>query len=414
MKIKRSVFISFLLSTLLVSCAEVSFTEVLKGKTLPVTAVHLVSEPTHTGYEMGEYGSLSLLTGLSKSACTEVTLNGIRANAFLSDGSYQLTTDVLVPTVAELSLSEGTTIVPVTINGFSDKANDNTFPVHVFKKHGTINPFAVRVPMFSEQDMALHAIEMEARLSTGLSDYEIARTETTFTLWKEVLDWGKENGYDFASTGTEGSDGTWGADDMGTGQPVASVSLRDVRVWCNALSEMDGLEPVYLGSNGNVLRNSRDGATVEAAVVHSEKNGWRLPSIKEYEFAARGGLCAWYAKSTGVPPCTTFPDDPELSAYDFPYSGAKSTDFLSTYAVYNQYSSAPCASKQKNTLGLYDLSGNMAEWTDETSGGGKHYVLGGSYDSDADDCKIESRESLPASTFLDRVGFRLARTVGGQ
>ncbi len=53
----------------------------------------------------------------------------------------------------------------------------------------------------------------------------------------------------------------------------------------------------------------------------------------------------------------------------------------------------------------------MAEWTDDgpEDGSGKHYIMGGSYDEDADKCRIDSREALDSAAFADRIGFRLAR-----
>ena len=401
--------INLLIPILLVSCADVSFSDILKGKTLPVTAVRLEGEPLHTGYSFGSEDQLMLLEGTQSSGVQTLSLEGMSARAFHSDGSSHFTQEFSIPSLSEFSLGEGSTVIPVTIEGFSDKANDNTFAVHVFYVRGTINPFSVSVPFFEEQEKIFRTLEMEARLNTGLSDYEIARTETTFTLWKEVKSWALEHGYTFrAGCGVEGSDGAIGGEDSGSGQPVSQVSLRDVRVWLNALSEKDGLEPVYRASNGKILRDSTDGYLCDNATVDYAKNGWRLPTEKEYDFAARGGLCAWYAKSSGLLPYTTFPSE---NIYDFPYSGADAETSLEAYAVYNSYRSSPCATKQKNSLGLYDLSGNMAEWTDDgpEDGSGKHYIMGGSYDEDADKCRIDSREALDSAAFADRIGFRLAR-----
>ncbi len=402
---------SFLLTPLLLtSCAEVSFTEVLKGKTLPVTAVSLASDPLYTGYTMDEDGNLFLMEKNRLTNADSLSLEGMTTLAYRSDGTQHLTQNFSVPQLSEINLAEGSTIIPVTIEGFSDKANDNTFAVQVFSARGTINPFSYRVPFFAEQEMVIRALEMEARVKTGLSNYEIARTETTFTLWKEVFDWANENGYAFrGGCGTEGSDGKIGAADTGSGQPVANVSLRDARVWLNALSEMDGLEPVYLDNKGNTLKDSSDGYTCDNATVDYSKNGWRLPTEKEYDFACRGGLLSWYAKSSGMPPYTTFPSE---DCYDFPYPGAKE-EMVESYAVCNSFSSMPCASKIKNTLGLYDLSGNLSEWTDDgpDDGSGKHYTMGGSYYENKDQCRIDSRESLDASSFSDSIGFRLARTL---
>ena len=67
---------------------------------------------------------------------------------------------------------------------------------------------------------------------------------------------------------------------------------------------------------------------------------FRLPTEAEWEFAARGGN-----KSQG-----------------YKYSGSNNIDDVGWYGGNSQSSAHPVANKQPNELGLYDMSGNAAEW----------------------------------------------------
>jgi formylglycine-generating enzyme required for sulfatase activity len=110
--------------------------------------------------------------------------------------------------------------------------------------------------------------------------------------------------------------------------PVEYVSWYDAVDYCNALSDRDNLTRAYTINGTDVTWNS--GA-----------NGYRLPTEAEWEYAARGGV--------------------NLETYE--YSGS---DTLGDVAWYWDNSESertrPVGGKAANSLGLYDMSGNISEW----------------------------------------------------
>lgn len=76
----------------------------------------------------------------------------------------------------------------------------------------------------------------------------------------------------------------------------------------------------------------------EEALAYCNHFGYRLPSETEWEYAAREG-----GKNTL-------------------YSGTNSTDSLKYYAITEVTYSFYVGSKTPNAFGIYDMSGNVAEW----------------------------------------------------
>ncbi|MBD5297192.1 MAG: formylglycine-generating enzyme family protein [Bacteroides sp.] len=125
---------------------------------------------------------------------------------------------------------------------------------------------------------------------------------------------------------------------------------------------------------------------------------FRLPTEAEWEYAARGGN-----RSRG---------------YD--YSGSNNLQSVGWYDGNSGGSTHPVGSKLDNELGLYDMSGNVWEWTSDLwssnyssyrnggSSGSNRVCRGGSYFSSARYCRSAFRNYYDSGNRYRDLGFRLA------
>ncbi|HNT52267.1 MAG TPA: SUMF1/EgtB/PvdO family nonheme iron enzyme, partial [Candidatus Syntrophosphaera sp.] len=172
--------------------------------------------------------------------------------------------------------------------------------------------------------------------------------------------------------------------------PVVNVTYYDVIEYCNEKSRKDGFTPCYEFMG-------------ESVVCDFSANGYRLPTEAEWEFAAREARRDQFKT----------------------FSGSDSPDEVGWYNGNSNGSIQPVASKEPNELGIYDMSGNAAEWvwnwylryslatdishTGPDSGTDK-VVRGGSWKQDAREMRVTNRSYAKPLIQRDYIGFRLART----
>jgi formylglycine-generating enzyme required for sulfatase activity len=194
-------------------------------------------------------------------------------------------------------------------------------------------------------------------------------TEISLGKWQEVYGWAVSHGYSFATNTATG---------LATNHPVVSVNWFDCAKWCNARSEMEGRIPVYRVS-GSVYRNS----DIEADTDYSA-DGYRLPTLEEWEYAARGGH----------------------SEYLYPWGNSIS----SSNARYGSSSTAVCGSYPANEYGLYDIVGNVWEWCNEESVSGERARSGGGYSSTTEHLRCGYPRDVNAGGPIEQIwgglGFR--------
>ncbi len=109
--------------------------------------------------------------------------------------------------------------------------------------------------------------------------------------------------------------------------------------------------------------------------------GKRLPTEEEWEYAAKGGE-------------------------NYKYSGSNNADEVAWYYKNSGDSTHEVATKKANGYGLYDMSGNVWEWTDKSG-----VIFGGGFFDNGSHIRMDSRNVYYVVRISNNIGFRCVQDV---
>ena len=199
--------------------------------------------------------------------------------------------------------------------------------------------------------------------------------------------------------------------------PCVNINWYGALAYCNARSGIEQLEPCY---------------SLSSWTCDFSKDGYRLPTESEWEYAARGGLAGHHFpwSSSGG----TFGDHVDGSHANYRASG---DPYANTTPVgYYDGGQTPAGTDMANGYGLYDMAGNAAElcwdcydanWYANAASGNadtrgptvssvsgtveERVVRPGSWNTPTSYLRCASRLYTTRTAFYTTVGFRCARKL---
>jgi formylglycine-generating enzyme required for sulfatase activity len=191
--------------------------------------------------------------------------------------------------------------------------------------------------------------------------------------------------------------------------PVEQETWYDAVLYCNARSKKEGKDTVY--TFGAISGTAGKGCTGLANLTYDfTKNGYRLPTEAEWEYACRAGTTTDFYWGNDTTAAT-------VGQYCWYYGNSNGTTH-------------PVATKKPNAWGFYDMGGNVWQWCNDFYGAytagaqtdptgpttapanGFRVLRGAGYNLDNGLVYISSAGRDPGNnpgTSTDRRGFRCAR-----
>jgi formylglycine-generating enzyme required for sulfatase activity len=165
------------------------------------------------------------------------------------------------------------------------------------------------------------------RHTVTISPFSMSKTLITQGLYDTVMD-------------TNPSHWPYGSD-----YPVEQMTWCEAVLFCNRLSQLVGLDTVYLYDTVNIYNQ------MDSVGIDYSKNGFRMPTEAEWEYAYRAGTTTDFYWGRDYPPVT--------------HEDTLAVDSNAVWYYTDSLSSAPVASRLPNPFGLYDMAGNLFTWCND-------------------------------------------------
>ena len=288
------------------------------------------------------------ITGLSAS---DITLSGVG----VTKGTLSGTGPTYILPISGVTAG-GTLTITVTKTGYTISGSQ-TVTIYVFIEMVQVPGGSFEMGKEFNPNNDLVFDDVTPVHTVTLTGFYIGKYEVTQAQWQAVM-------------GSLPSDLTSNNYGKGDNFPVYFVSWYDALVFCNKLSMAEGLTPAYRISGST---NPNDWGTVpegfsspnravwDAVEVVSGSTGYRLPTEAQWEYAAKGG--------NGSPGNYTF-------------AGSNNVDDVAWYDNNSGSATHAVGTKAPNGLGIYDMSGNVAErcwdWYETYSSGAQTDPTGAS------------------------------------
>lgn len=210
--------------------------------------------------------------------------------------------------------------------------------------------------------------------TTSIQKFKISKYEITQEQWKAIMGTDVFHHRDKINP-------QWPTGNIGANYPMVYVTYEDVVEFIQKL-------------NGMTRRN------------------FRLPSADEWEYAARGKADQGNVQIPG-----TYLIDSMPYYMNFCDINCSNPTWRDSSLNDGHCLSAPVGSYLPNRLGLYDMSGNVQEWTNTMpSFYGKYYehsrlLMGGCYTYRIEDCRIFDCNESAINESGSTIGFRLVESI---
>ena len=228
---------------------------------------------------------------------------------------------------------------------------------------------------------------------------EVCKYPVTQDMWTEIMD---SNPSEFT----------------GGRRPVENITWWEALEYCNKLSEKYNLEPVYDLSQREegILKIYQLGGDSEYPNIADfrKTEGFRLPTVLEWEWFARGGEVAIQDET-----------------FFYQFSGSDNIDEVAWYEDNSGKQTHDVGTKKPNQLGLYDCSGNVYEWCYDTQDFNNEIYIpeynsyiydastkyrkirGGSFFHPGGNSQIKDINSSETTrrNYYENTGFRIVRTI---